>query len=390
MNRNFKFTTLFFFIFAYISLSGCVSEKKNEIGLFYLDVNTSYPEKEIKLEEIADIEYLQLGVYEDFLFSSGPSSINSDKIIFNTSSTGDIIVYSRSGEPLSKFNRRGNGPEEYNNTTGGPIYDEASDELFIPLHQKIMVYSSSGEFKRSFPLPDGSSTFRFNNFDSNSFLIYDRQDILPAPFTLISKNDGSIIEIVNMPMGEKLNLTIPVVMGEGFSITLQPDIGSVVNYKDGFLLAVPSNDTIYYLSTTKELFPILVRNPKIHSMNPAVTVSCFVEAGNYAFMFTEKVVEVKMENGRVPSFPRTYLMFDKATGAVYKQKITLNDYKGKEVNISHRTIMITNDSKLGLIVLGLTELQDANRENKLSGKLKELVENSDDDGNDIYLLLHFK
>jgi len=43
-----------------------------------------------------------------------------------------------------------------------------------------------------------------------------------------------------------------------------------------------------------------------------------------------------------------------------------------------------------LIDLSLVELQDANRENKLSGKLKELVDNSDNEGNNIYMLLHFK
>ena len=127
---------------------GCSSEKVKDDGLIYLDVSASYPEKEIKLEEVADIEYLQLGVFEEFLFSESPTTITSDKIIFNSFSTGDIIIYSRAGKPLSKFNRRGNGPEEYINTTGSPIYDETSDEFFIPLHQKIMVYSSSGEFKR--------------------------------------------------------------------------------------------------------------------------------------------------------------------------------------------------------------------------------------------------
>ena len=377
-------------ISVFFILFGCSSKKEKDNDLIHFNVSISYPEKEIKLEDVADIEYLQLGVFEEFLFSESPTTITSDKIIFNSFSTGDIIIYSRAGKPLSKFNRRGNGPEEYINTTGSPIYDETSDEFFIPLHQKIMVYSSSGEFKRSFPLPDGSFLFRFNNYDSKSFLIYDSQDILPATFTLISKEDGSVLETIKMSIGETLNLTVPISISEGFNLSLHPEIGNVVNYKDGFLLAIPSNDTMYYFSPQKELLPILVRNPNIHSMNPAITVSCFVEAGNYAFMFTDKVVEVKMENGRVPSLPRTYLMRDKTTGSVYKQKIALNDYKGKEVNISHRTIMNTQDSKLGLIVLGLTELQDANLENKLSGRLKELVDNSDDDGNDIYMLLHFK
>ena len=119
-------------------------------------------------------------------------------------------------------------------------------------------------------------------------------------------------------------------------------------------------------------------------MAPVVYLNGFVEAGNYEFV---SVVTVKLENGELPI---TYLMRDKETGSVYRQKMTLNDYQGKYVTISPETIANTQDSKLGLIVLGLVELQDANNENKLSGQLKELVENSDEDGNDIYMLLHFK
>ena len=83
-------------------------------------------------------------------------------------------------------------------------------------------------------------------------------------------------------------------------------------------------------------------------------------------------------------------MRDQKTGSVYRQKITFNDYKGKEVTLSPEIIINTQDSKLGLIVLSLVELQEANRENKLSGRLKELLENSDEDGNDIYMILHLK
>jgi hypothetical protein len=83
-------------------------------------------------------------------------------------------------------------------------------------------------------------------------------------------------------------------------------------------------------------------------------------------------------------------MRDKKTGSVYKQKIIFSDYQGKVVTLSPETTVYTQNSRLGLIILGLEELRTANRENKISGKLQELVENSEDDGNDIYMLLHFK
>ena len=376
---------LYICVAIYYLLCGCTSERKG-LGFTLIDVNASYWEKEIKLEDIVNIEYLQIGVYEDFLFSESPSIITSDKIIFGTLD-GGFLVFSRDGKPLSKFNHRGGGPGEYPVTTGGPIYDAAADELYVKTHGKIMVYSSSGEFRRVLSLPKEASMQRIVNYDSATLLLYDEQELFSAPFSFISKEDGNVVETVNIPIGEKLNLKVPVMMGDSFTVFFQPSIGNIVKYKDGYLLADSSNDTIYYFSPYKKLLPTIVRKPKIHLMNPIITLSCIIEAGNYEFMYTEKVVQVKFEDRRLP---RIYLMRDKQTGSVYKQKIVLNDYKGKEVNLSHETIMRTQDSKLGLVVLGLTELQEANRDNKLSGRLKELVDNSDEDGNDIFMLLHFK
>ena len=121
---------LYLFLTVYFTFFSCISEKKNETDLLQFDISASYPEKEIKLEEIADIEYLQLGVYEDFLFSRDPLIITSEKIIFYEFLTGDVMVYSRDGNPLFKFNRKGNGPEEYTEITQ-LIYDETTDEFLV-------------------------------------------------------------------------------------------------------------------------------------------------------------------------------------------------------------------------------------------------------------------
>ena len=384
---NLKTTlNLYICIVTLFLLCECNTEKGIERRFIQFDIIASYPEKECNLEDIAEIEYFQFGVNEDFLFSGDPSIITEEKVVFSNSND-DILFFSRNGKPLSKFNRRGNGPKEYPYTTGGHIYDENSDDLFVRTHNMIMVYSSTGDFKRSLPLPEGASLYQIVNFDSKALLIYDEEDFFPAPFTFISKENGSVVETINIPMGKKLNLQVSVGVGDNFTVFFRPHISSIVRYNNGYLLSDASNDTIYYYSQKKELFPILVRNPKIHSMNPIITLSSFVEAGNYQFMCTTKVVQVKFEDG---GLPKTYLMRDKQTGSVYRQKITLNEYPGKVINISDETIRVTQDSKLGLIVFSLVELQDAYRENRINGRLKKMVENSDENGNNIYMFLHFK
>jgi len=285
----------------------------------------------------------------------------------------------------AKFNHNGNGPEDYI-TIDRLMYDEASDEIFVVSVNKIMVYSSFGEFYRSIPLLEQLSLGDIVNYDFQTFLIYDYFKKYPAPFSLISKEDGSVIDIIDIPVDKNVspnNLYVVLQRENNISLFKGP-VYRMVKYNDGFLLTDFSTDTVYFLSAEKKLSPIVVRHPTIKSMDPVVYLNGFVEAGNYEFVSS---VTVRLENSKLPV---TYLMRDKVTGSVYRQKITLNDYKGKEIMISPETIATTQDSKSGLIVLSLVELQDANKENKLGGKLKELVDNSDEDGNDIYLLLRFK
>ena len=369
----------------YLFLGGCTSNKGKENSLIYFNVSASYPEKEVNLEDIATIEYLQLEVDEEFLFSIAPNIITENKIIFGHRLNGDILVFSRNGEPLSKFNRKGNGPGEYI-IIHRLMYDEVLDEIFVVSANKIMVYSSYGEFYRSIPLLEQLSLGEIVNYDSQTFLMYDYLKKYPAPFSLISKEDGSVIETIDLPVNKNINSNnIYVIIQSENSISLvRGPAHRIVKYNDGYLLTDFSTDTLYFLSSEKKLSPILTRTPAIQSMEPVVYLNGFVEAGNHEFAST---VTVKYVDSNLPV---TYLLRDKETGSVYRQKITFNDYKGKNVTISPEIIVNTHDSRLGFINLDLTELQDANHENKLSGRLKELVDKSDEDGNDIYMLLHFK
>jgi len=377
-------TTLYLIIctVACYILIGCKSEKNNDSALIRFNVSAFYPEKEIKLEDVVTIEYLQLEVDKEFLFRESPKIITSKKIIFGRND-GDILIFSRDGKPLSKFNRRGNGPEEYPNV-GRILYDEASDEIFVVTSTKTMVYSSAGAFKRIIPHLGDRRINMVVNFDSETLLIYDENDLYPAPFSLISKKDGSVVEKIEIPTGQKVNFMIRP-MREGGMTFVFPK-WPVTWHGDGFILTEHSIDTVYVFSHERKLLPALVRTPEIHSMDPMVALYGFIEAGKYEFLHLHRLISNSSNDFPTP----TYLMRDKQTGSVYRQKITFNEYRGKQVTLSAETTVNTQNAKVGLIILGLEELRKANSENMISGRLKELVVNSEDDGNDIYMLLHFK
>ena len=364
------------------SFEGCTSKQDDKTDIILFDISSSYQEKEVDLNEVADIEYLQLELNDDFLFSREPHIVTSDKIIL--SQDGDVLIFSREGKPLLKFNRKGNGPGEYAYIEQ-LFYDEKTDEIFIKYADMIIAYSSKGDYKRTIPLLGVLYNIysQIVQYDSESFLIYDSSNLYPSTFSFISKRDGVIVDSIITLKGKPADLFS--ITDDGFMIfSLQTY--RIVRHNDGFLLSDFSVDTVFFLSKTKKLSPVILRTPAILSMDPVVYLNSFVDAGNYEFSST---VLVRNENKRLPV---TYLMREKTSNLFFKQKISLTEYKGKSFNLSPQTISNTNNSKQGLIILNFDELTEANRENKLSGKLKELVEKSseNENDNDIYMFLHFK
>ena len=96
----------------------------------------------------------------------------------------------------------------------GLVYDETTNEIFVRSPNRIMVYSSTGEFKRAIPLLEGASLGGLVNFNSELLLLYDRNNIYPTPFSLISKYDGSIVGTIDMPNGNTIDDVVRITRGD--------------------------------------------------------------------------------------------------------------------------------------------------------------------------------
>lgn len=83
-----------------------------------------------------------------------------------------------------------------------------------------------------------------------------------------------------------------------------------------------------------------------------------------------------------------YYMRDKETGEIFRQKITIPDYQGKDFYINPR---LSNYYEKGYhFELDFTELKEAYNENKLNGKLKELVASLiKEDANNVFVFVDF-
>ena len=80
-----------------------------------IDVSKNYPEKRIRLQDIADVEYVPLETNDTVLIDRDFEifHVSDNYIVVANSRQGDVFVFGRDGKIKYKFNHRGGGPYEY-------------------------------------------------------------------------------------------------------------------------------------------------------------------------------------------------------------------------------------------------------------------------------------
>ena len=399
-----KYLIVFFIILLnfFFSITSCLSEKQMKDDLVCIDIRKNYPEKEFFLTDLADVTYIYLNSEnENYLFQGGIRCVTENTIVVYDNSSESILFFYKNGKPKSRFNRKGQGPEEYI-FARTIIYDEVADDVFVLSSGNpdiILVYSSIGEYKRNLILPKGTFVNPFLSFDEESLFVYNsRSDIkrttqnkedLPEdffyiPFARISKEDGKILDSI-----ELYNNSIILKDDRDFKDREFPPIGlttRIIKCSEGILVCNPEADTVFLFSKEKCLKPIICKTPLVGTLDPMVYMNNCVDVGRYQFM---EVFTVRWEEGAFP-FPVKYFIRDKKTGEVFRQKIILPDYKGKEFIFS--PLQSGRDYENGpWFELDLIELKHAYNENRLNGKLKELVATLDEDkDNNVFMFVKFK
>jgi len=379
-----------------IFVTGCSSDKQSREDLPYIDVGKDYPEKEINLTDIANVSYLHLNTKsDDFLYKGRIDYVTQNTIVVVDRTSYSVLFFSKDGNPKSRFNRRGQGPEEYTNMDF-KMYDEGTDDVYISpgFGNIINVYASSGEYKRKLTFPQSIFNCQMVFFDDRSIMVYDntklRQNInkkysgdntaftepIDSTFFLVSKTDGTVLEYINLP-GNNIDLSFKTEFMYG-----QVGFARVRKCPGGLFLYNPETDTVFLYRKDKSLTPYLHKKPLLSDLDPMHAMDTCMDAGKYQFM---SVIHDVAKGGA----SSTYYMRDKKTGEIFRQKIILPDYKGKELYFNPR---LPNYYENGYhFELELSELKEAYRENKLSGKLKELVATlNESDDNNVFVMVEFK
>jgi hypothetical protein len=324
--KNMKMKTKTLYILLIIILMGCQSEKSKTGDISVIDFSKNYPEEEIRLWDIADVEYVPLETTDDVVVGRGDLYYVSDKyIVIGDRSQDEIFIFNRKGKIVSHFNRRGQGPQEYIKLGGHVIFDEKEEEIIIchMLKHDFLVYSMSGEYKRSFKYPEDWMIGAIHNFDDETMLVYNddrmvkKDNYSEKPYMLVSKKDGSIVSILDicLPVRYTTRVSQQIDMGGGKIGTTASYFQVAENPYDGqnLVIADMSSDTIYRLSrTTGELTPLLVRTPSVHSSDPPTVWGVLLTTDKFIILSRTTLDRIAFEQGRDKS--PEYLMYEFETG----------------------------------------------------------------------------
>ena len=390
-------------VFAMVSVS-CGSSQGS---LPCIDVHKNYPEKEILITDIADISYVHLDAQDrDYLFSGIINYVTESAIVVNDRSSGSVLFFSRDGRPKSRFNHYGRGPGEYTEAIMiRIIYDEIADDVFLffsgfatPLGASILVYSSTGEYKRSLVLPKGVDPSTPIDFDAQSLFFYDERnqfekmskreihrspDSFHSDYYRISKTDGAVLDSLDFPSNEA-DLTF---RGPRSSATVAT-VSRVGKYAAGLYLCHADADTVFLYDGV--LRPVICKTPLASDLDPKTYMSDFVGLGRYQFVQTHTQYNWRKIPKEKWSEYEKYYVHDTHTGEIFRQKISLPEYKGKTFYMSSYHTYYNRKETIAVFSMNMLELKDAYDAGRLSGELRALVGRLDEDVDNIYLFARFK
>jgi hypothetical protein len=92
-----RYITCILILFAVCS---CKKANDDTTKLIVVDVAKDYPQKEIYLQDIADVEYIPLTTSDSILVNSSPSIVSDKGIVTRGGKVGEILLFDAKGQEL--------------------------------------------------------------------------------------------------------------------------------------------------------------------------------------------------------------------------------------------------------------------------------------------------
>lgn len=368
-------------------------------GLPVFDLQGQYPEKEIILQDIADVRYVVLETGDSSLVGTR-TILMTDSLLVTVNKKSDVVFFDKSGKYLHSFNHTGMSGEEYGDVVSGYCIDEKAREIFIydGLQSRIQVYGYGGAYRRTLKLPKNRMfVFSIFEYDENflfgeDYLFVDSQDgkypVNKTPYYKISKKDGKLTSIP-ITLKERIRDGLSYMIGDlGASVGLF--MSPVARLGSDILIADYSLDTAY-VYRDDHLIPLTVRRNHTSENNIPILATVDVMTGRYLLWYTI-VKDIDVKNNHV-SDPVTYL-YDRFTNEycrvdlVNRDVVSATNIPAFQMRLSANYHVVPEN--YAIQYYPAEELIELNGQGKLKGELKEIASKLNDEDNPVLLIAKFK
>lgn len=368
---------------------------KKEQGLVTLDVTKDYPEKKIVLQDLADVKYIPLETKKNALLpnSAGCLGYVSDSLIVARTSDNKIVLFNGDGSVRSSFSHVGQGSKEYQYIIGMAV-DPKAQEIFIVdylLKYRMQVYSFTGQYKRTLPIPYKMILNSLQDFSADCLLACDmdvNQGISnrAKPYMLLSKKTGEIVKELDIHFTKRMSRSISKPLGKNQTISAALGYDPIVRCEDSYVIGDLSADTVYTYTPQGILSPMLVRTPPVLSMETPKVLLPDYRAGSYFFFY---LVDFEFDFETRTGFPDKYMVYDYAAGKTYVCKLVNRDCEEQEIQLGDGGV--TNRAwNTACYTIPSSVLIEQSEAGKVHGPLKEIAANRTDDDNPVLAIVRFR
>ena len=367
-----------------LAMFSCNGGKTSTSDLITVDVTADYPEKELVLQDIFDVEYVPLETTDEFVTKAMVKAVSDHYVLTsNWGKDGNLYLFDRTtGKGIRVINRFGQSGEEYGIAVKCLI-DETQEELYVfdAMARRVLVYDLTGRFKRNFKFVGEWQYDETYDYDAEHLLCYvTDMSVIPEKscHLLISKQDGRVVREISLPYeGEPVELIArqgnKIMMGS-FNLTLSK--------ADGWELINPSADTIYHLGRNGRLTPDIVRTPSVHTMDPVVFLTPTAMTDRHIFFHTMK--RYYSVNGLTHQF----YIYDKVKKSIHNYTLSNSDFIDGHSDPIFRQLLCY--PLVSYLTLQAPDLVEAYQAGKLQSRLKEIAAGLDEEDNAVIMLVKYK
>ena len=302
-----------------------------------IDMNQTYPEKNINLQKVADVKYIPLETTDEVLFNGIVTNLSAEGIAGFNKKEGDILVFDGTGKAIASFNHTGQGPNEYNKIYHLDV-DWKQKEVYVQdnFRQKIRIYGLDGRHLRTIDLQETMQEGDLYSFSDMHLIYYAKPKSKPVtpyePVTLLSKKDASK---VTLPFTKTDDNLVKATGGPFGDMKMSAkNVNLLCKKGDEVYVNEVTADVIYRVESNHALTPVVERTPSYQDASGQDFFLMLTGANARYYFFKRQQALLEFQGNAATDTKSTYVAYDRKEKQLLNPTFTNEDYPSQDIPMS--------------------------------------------------------